>query len=239
MGWQLFPTGIGWREFNSTPGRGDFTCPNPRCKSAATATPYHHKAGRNWFTVLFVPIIPLNKTGEWVRCTRCKSTYPLHVLGHMSVTAADIAPAVPKPPPAPLPPIAPVVGKSPPMPIEPHVDVPSAPATVPVLRFADGAAFELTGVVVIGRDPAPMNDSASADLRVVSDPTVSKTHLAVGNSGGEVWVLDNQSSNGVFVGWSLAEDTRIPAGRRVMLLPGSVVSIGDSTSFTEGVADRS
>jgi hypothetical protein len=205
MGWQLFPLGVGWREFASTPGRGEFTCPNPRCKSAGTSTPYLHKAGRNWFTVLFIPVIPMNKTGEWIRCARCKSVY---------LTTPVASP----PPPPPVPPPAPAHRTS----------------AVPTIRFTDGSEIELVEPVVIGRDPAPVADHPTASIHRVPDPTVSKTHLVVGRTGDEVWALDLHSSNGVFVGTSPTGGDRIAVGRRVVLVSGSVVSVGDATSFTVG-----
>jgi pSer/pThr/pTyr-binding forkhead associated (FHA) protein len=110
-----------------------------------------------------------------------------------------------------------------------------APApVVPTIRFVDGSEIELIGPVVIGRDPSAVAEHPSASMHSVSDPTVSKTHVVVGRTGDDVWVLDHHSSNGVFVGTSSTPGDRIPAGRRVALAAGSIVSIGDVTSFRVG-----
>lgn len=252
MGWQLFPTGVGWREFRSTPSSGQFTCPNGRCKSAGQLTQYAHKSGRNWFTVLFIPLIPLNRTGEWVKCKRCKSIYPLHVLDGNSSSPSElnapVSPAVLEEVEEQLPAIE--VPRQPPAnkvsTSEPEPDVPSrveAPPVVPPqpspkaasggsLRFGDGDVVLDIAQMVIGRDPTAPDGFRSAVPYAVSDVTVSKTHLLVGFAGNDAWVYDNHSSNGVFVGTSAQGASRIPAGRRVMLSGGDVVSIGDSTTFT-------
>lgn len=84
MGWQLFPTGIGWRSFDRTESEGTFACPAARC--GGTEQRYRHRSGRNWVTVLFVPLIPLNRTGEYVECRRCKTAMPVTAVLEDGVT---------------------------------------------------------------------------------------------------------------------------------------------------------
>lgn len=92
MGWQLFPTGIGWREFSVTKEEGSFGCPNARCRGRATATQqYRLRRARNWFTVLFVPVLPLNGRGFYVECRHCKSIFSVDVL--RDATGASVAAA--------------------------------------------------------------------------------------------------------------------------------------------------
>lgn len=82
MGWQLFPTGIGWRSFDRTMEEGLFRCPNLRCiPTSEDGHRYRLRSARNWATVLFVPLIPLNRTGWFVQCRECRSALPVDVLG--------------------------------------------------------------------------------------------------------------------------------------------------------------
>lgn len=61
--------------FFGTLGEGTFHC--PRCGGDRH---YKHKAGRRWFTLFFIPVIPLDKVGEIVRCETCHSRYDPEVL---------------------------------------------------------------------------------------------------------------------------------------------------------------
>ncbi len=60
----------GLRVFYHTIGKGTFHC--PQCGGDRH---YRHRAGRRFFTLFFIPIIPLNKTGEHVQCLTCKIRY--------------------------------------------------------------------------------------------------------------------------------------------------------------------
>ena len=42
--------------------------------------PYRHKRVRRFFTLYFIPMIPLDLHGEYVECQRCRGTYLLDVL---------------------------------------------------------------------------------------------------------------------------------------------------------------
>lgn len=65
---------FGWRSVTSTAGKGDFFCPT--CGNTA----YELKRVRNFFTLYFIPLIPLNKLGEYVECGQCKNTYNEQIL---------------------------------------------------------------------------------------------------------------------------------------------------------------
>lgn len=81
MGFQLFPSGIGWRDFSRTVDEGTFECANPRCKGKAhDLQHYRHRRARNWVTLFFVPVIPLNVCGDYVECRSCKSIFDTQVL---------------------------------------------------------------------------------------------------------------------------------------------------------------
>jgi tellurite resistance protein len=65
----------GWRGIKSTTGRGVFYCP-----SCEADRDYAHKTVRRFFTLYFIPVIPLNALGEYVECSGCKGTYKPEVL---------------------------------------------------------------------------------------------------------------------------------------------------------------
>jgi zinc ribbon protein len=50
------------------------------CRRCGGDRQYKHKAGRRFFTLFFIPVIPLNKTGEHVQCQTCKTRYVTDVL---------------------------------------------------------------------------------------------------------------------------------------------------------------
>jgi len=152
------------------------------------------------------------------------------------------------PPPTPTPPPAP-----PPSPPGPPASVHTPPAVAPVatpasrselppeaarsarapiLEFGDGQQIDLVDQIVVGRDPTPPIDSASALPIVVSDATVSKTHLRVGVTGDEVWIEDLHSRNGVSIVAAEGSTMTAAPGRRVILDVGDRVIAGDSTTFT-------
>ena len=80
--------------------RGDFGSSTTRsarerstaARAAATGST-GSRAGRRFFTLFFIPVIPLNKTGEHVQCTTCKTRYVTDVLS--LPTAAQMRAALP------------------------------------------------------------------------------------------------------------------------------------------------
>ena len=66
---------FGTRGVKSTVKSGDFLC--PQC---ATKVPYKHKKVTNFFTLYFIPLIPLGSAGEYVECLKCKGTFVPRVL---------------------------------------------------------------------------------------------------------------------------------------------------------------
>ncbi len=65
----------GLRVIYHTVGEGVF-----HCRKCGGDRQYRHRAGRRFFTVFFIPIIPLNKVGEHVQCTTCRTRYVMDVL---------------------------------------------------------------------------------------------------------------------------------------------------------------
>jgi hypothetical protein len=66
---------FGLRVFYRAVGQGMFHC--QRCGGDRE---YRHRAGRRWFTLFFIPVIPLNHAGDHVQCTICGTRYRMDVL---------------------------------------------------------------------------------------------------------------------------------------------------------------
>ena len=66
---------FGTRGRSHTVGTGQFYCPRE-----GGDRNYEHKEARRWFTLFFIPLIPLDRLGDYVECTSCKSTYYTAVL---------------------------------------------------------------------------------------------------------------------------------------------------------------
>ena len=79
---------FGLRVFYRTIAQGTLYC--RRCGGDRK---YRHRAGRRWFTLFFIPIIPLNSIGEHVQCTACRTRYVTDVLSQP--TTAQMQAALP------------------------------------------------------------------------------------------------------------------------------------------------
>ncbi|MBE1537971.1 hypothetical protein [Actinomadura algeriensis] len=67
---------FGWRVVFFTLGKGVFHC--PQCGGDRE---YRKRQGRNFFTLFFIPVLPLNKTGgEIVECGTCRGRWTPGVL---------------------------------------------------------------------------------------------------------------------------------------------------------------
>jgi zinc ribbon protein/tellurite resistance protein TerB len=78
----------GLRVFFRTISEGVF-----HCRNCGGDRQYRLRAGRRWFTLFFIPIIPLTKVGEHVQCRTCKTRYVVDVL--KLPTAAQMQAALP------------------------------------------------------------------------------------------------------------------------------------------------
>jgi hypothetical protein len=74
--------------FFGSVGTGAFHC--PRCGGDRH---YKQKVGRRWFTLFFLPVIPLNEVGRVVECQTCKTRFENSVL--RVATAGQIGSALP------------------------------------------------------------------------------------------------------------------------------------------------
>ncbi|GAP61722.1 hypothetical protein ARMA_0145 [Ardenticatena maritima] len=68
---------FGTRGVTTTKASGDFFC--PACESRQ---PYKHQIVRRYFTLYFIPLLPLETLGEYIECQTCKGTYKLNVLNY-------------------------------------------------------------------------------------------------------------------------------------------------------------
>lgn len=74
--------------FFGSAGSGVFHC--PRCGGDRR---YRLKVGRRWFTLFFLPVIPLNEGGRVVQCQTCRTRFDPEVL--QVATAGQIGSALP------------------------------------------------------------------------------------------------------------------------------------------------
>jgi len=65
----------GSRGRETTSGGGRFFCPSCRDDSA-----YQHQKVKNYFTLYFIPLFPMQTLGEFVRCQSCDGEYDVKVL---------------------------------------------------------------------------------------------------------------------------------------------------------------
>ncbi|HNR44483.1 MAG TPA: zinc-ribbon domain-containing protein [Methanofastidiosum sp.] len=71
----MIPVVFGTGGRNKTITSGTFYCPT--CNSEQE---FNHKKAKKYFTLYFVPLIPLEEGGEFIECKNCKSTFNLNVL---------------------------------------------------------------------------------------------------------------------------------------------------------------
>ena len=79
---------FGFRTFFRTLGQGVF-----HCRKCGGDREYRHRAGRRFFTLFFLPVIPLARAGEHVQCGTCKTRYTTDAL--QLPTAAQMQTALP------------------------------------------------------------------------------------------------------------------------------------------------
>jgi len=75
---------FGTRGVKSTIKEGQFLC--PQC---ATNKRFKHKKVTRFFTLYFIPLIPLGSAGEFVECQTCKGTFVPRVLDYNPQKAAN------------------------------------------------------------------------------------------------------------------------------------------------------
>jgi len=68
---------FGTRGVRSTKATGSFNC--PQCESSQG---YRHRKVTQFFTLYFIPLIPLGSKGEYVECNKCKGTFIPRVINN-------------------------------------------------------------------------------------------------------------------------------------------------------------
>ncbi len=66
---------FGTRGVTYTANQGEFHC--PQCGDRRR---HSHKRVRRFFTLYFIPVIPMDTLGEYIECSRCRGTFDLRVL---------------------------------------------------------------------------------------------------------------------------------------------------------------
>jgi hypothetical protein len=79
---------FGLRAYFRTIGQGTF-----HCQCCGGDRRYTRRAGRRWFHLFFIPVIPLVSVGEHVMCSTCHTAYHVDVLA--LPTAAQMQAALP------------------------------------------------------------------------------------------------------------------------------------------------
>jgi hypothetical protein len=74
---------FGWRTWARSIAHGTFFCPH-----CGADREYAHKRARRWFTLFFIPVIPLNVIGEYIQCGTCTKTFKPTVLD--ALTTAQV-----------------------------------------------------------------------------------------------------------------------------------------------------
>jgi len=75
---------FGTTGIKSTIKEGNFNC--PQCESSV---PYRHRKVNKFFTLYFIPLIPLGSAGEYVECKHCKGTFVPRVLNYSNENTKD------------------------------------------------------------------------------------------------------------------------------------------------------
>jgi hypothetical protein len=160
-----------------------------------------------------------------------------------TITVQRPARAAPEPPPALVEPPAPAAA--------PPVAAPVAAATPSVpdvrenvwsqplpqqprpfrLRLADGTLVPLDQPVYLGRKPSvPRIHPGGVPLLVTLDSPqreVSSTHLELSTVGGTIVASDTRSTNGSVLRMPGAEPRTLIAGESAVVVPGTVIELGD------------
>ncbi len=77
---------FGLRAFYRTIAQGTF-----HCRRCGGDRQYRQRSGRRWFTLFFLPVIPLNSVGEHVQCTTCRARYVPDVLSQPTTAQMEAA----------------------------------------------------------------------------------------------------------------------------------------------------
>lgn len=96
------------------------------------------------------------------------------------------------------------------------------------LELPEGQSVPIDSIVLIGRDVRARVKWPAAQLLSLDDPgkSVSKTHAVLEVESGQLWITDLKSTNGVVVTTPDGEESDGDDGERVLVLPGSTITLG-------------
>ena len=78
--------GLGSRAYYRTIAHGVFHC--ERCGGDR---PYRHRSGRRWGQFIGLPVVPLDRTGEHLRCVNCRTCYRVELLAVPTAEQMQVA----------------------------------------------------------------------------------------------------------------------------------------------------
>jgi hypothetical protein len=113
------------------------------------------------------------------------------------------------------------------------VPAPEADPAPPVyrVRVGNASAVGLEAPIYVGRKPSVPRIVVGPTPRLIDVPSprheVSATHVEVRQNGSSVIVTDLGSTNGTLVRAPGSEPLRLRQGESVVVIPGTVVDIGD------------
>ncbi|MCE5292145.1 MAG: FHA domain-containing protein [Nocardiaceae bacterium] len=142
------------------------------------------------------------------------------------MTVLPPPPPSPAPAPAPAAPVAPAAeptGRFTPFSIPPPVGTPIEVARV---TLDDGTSFDINGDYLIGRNPSVSREPGLRSIRI-DDPQVSRVHAAIRRMNGDVYVVDQDSHNGVYVQTGDGTWNRVATRVPTMWRPGTEIRIGN------------
>jgi hypothetical protein len=170
---------------------------------------------------------------------------------HASVDnpAEDLDDTITVPRPAPHPPAL-VEPPPAPKPSDPAVEVSDNPWMQPEperprpfrLRLADGTLLPLDQPIYLGRKPSvPRIHPGGVPLLVTLDSPqreVSSTHLELTTVGGTIVASDTRSTNGSVLRMPGAEPRTLIGGESAVVIPGTVIELGDGNLIELLAPDR-
>jgi pSer/pThr/pTyr-binding forkhead associated (FHA) protein len=97
------------------------------------------------------------------------------------------------------------------------------------ITLGTGESVILTQSALVGRMPQPAEGEQFEHLIVIADPgrSVSKTHLELGITAGQLWIADRNSGNGSIVREPGVVPRRAQPGTRYEIVRGTRIDLGD------------
>ena len=113
----------------------------------------------------------------------------------------------------------------------------SAKATAGQLNFDTGLQVPVEPFMLIGRDPEPAAGEPRAALVPIDDVdlTVSKTHLSLKITNGQIWVTDRGSTNGSALLGAKGQVTPLEPGTETLVHADNTVRFGARSFVVAGV----